>query len=168
MPGSRDSTCRRFRAASLASSVTGLAAIERLPEPKCDEFAVPDLAVGIYDWVVSFDHRQRRAWIIARGEDAESTIATISTALRRPTELTNWPRSEAVAIRSPDRPLANRPSVSSNFSRDEYEAAASRAIEHIRAGDVFQVNLSQCLLTPLVEHPLDLYGQLRACNPVPF
>jgi len=36
-------------------------AIERLPEPECYEFALPDLAVGVYDWVVTFDHARNRA-----------------------------------------------------------------------------------------------------------
>jgi para-aminobenzoate synthetase component 1 len=41
-------------------------------------------------------------------------------------------------------------------------------IEYIRAGDCYQVNLSQRLLAPLREHPLDLYGRLRTLNPAPF
>ena len=43
-----------------------------------------------------------------------------------------------------------------------------RAIEYVHAGDVFQVNLSQRLLAPLTEHPLELYGRLRKLNPAPF
>src|SRR5262249_6707029 len=41
--------------------------LERLPRPRCDEFQVPDLAVGFYDWVLAFDHVAGRAWIIATG-----------------------------------------------------------------------------------------------------
>src|SRR5271170_7841878 len=37
--------------------------IERLPRPRHDEFAVPDLAIGLYDWVIAFDHSENRAWI---------------------------------------------------------------------------------------------------------
>ena len=43
-----------------------------------------------------------------------------------------------------------------------------RVVEYIHAGDCFQVNLSQRLLAPLREHPLDLYGRLRELNPAPF
>ena len=143
-------------------------AIERLPEPEFDEFAVPDLAVGIYDWVVSFDHGSGRAWIVAHGDDAEVAVRTVMEALEAPTIMLNSPKSKRMAIRTASRPLPNHPSLLSNFTRDEYESAVSRTIEYIRAGDVFQVNLSQRLLTPLGEHPLDLYGRLRACNPAPF
>ncbi len=40
---------------------------ERLPRPRRDEFQTPDMAVGLYPWVVAFDHRQRRAWVISTG-----------------------------------------------------------------------------------------------------
>jgi para-aminobenzoate synthetase component 1 len=43
-----------------------------------------------------------------------------------------------------------------------------RVVEYIHAGDAFQVNLSQRLLAPLAEHPLELYGRLRTLNPAPF
>ena len=56
----------------------------------------------------------------------------------------------------------------SNFSRDEYLRAVERVIEYIRAGDVFQVNLSQRLLFPAREDPLALYLRLRQLNPAPF
>ena len=42
-----------------------------------------------------------------------------------------------------------------------------RAVEYVHAGDCFQVNLSQRLLAPLREHPLDLYGRLRELQPGP-
>ena len=41
--------------------------LERLPRPRFYDFAVPDLAVGLYDWVVSFDHQENRAWLISTG-----------------------------------------------------------------------------------------------------
>jgi para-aminobenzoate synthetase component 1 len=41
-------------------------------------------------------------------------------------------------------------------------------VEYIHAGDCFQINLSQRLLAPLREHPLELYGRLRQLNPAPF
>src|ERR671930_1276518 len=41
--------------------------LERLPRPRYDEFAVPDLAVGFYDWVIAFDHERQRAWLLSTG-----------------------------------------------------------------------------------------------------
>src|SRR2546425_8909063 len=42
-------------------------AVERLPWPRYEEFSIPTLAVGFYDWVVAFDHSARRAWLISTG-----------------------------------------------------------------------------------------------------
>jgi para-aminobenzoate synthetase component 1 len=41
--------------------------LERLPVPRLDEFEVPELAVGLYDWVIAFDHLANRAWIVSTG-----------------------------------------------------------------------------------------------------
>src|SRR4029079_16630926 len=75
------------------------------------------------------------------------------------------PRSPTLA---PQYPLPEFPGVTSNFSREQYEAAVRRGVEYIHAGDCSQVNLSQRLLAPLREHPLELYGRLRDLNPAPF
>src|SRR5262245_22264978 len=40
---------------------------ERLPEARYNEFGFPDVAVGWYDWVVSFDHAANRAWVLSSG-----------------------------------------------------------------------------------------------------
>jgi para-aminobenzoate synthetase component 1 len=69
---------------------------------------------------------------------------------------------------APRYPLPGYPGVTSNFSREGYVEAVARAVEYVHAGDCFQVNLSQRLLAPLREHPLDLYARLRALNPAPF
>src|SRR5438874_574766 len=48
-------------------------AVEHIPRARRDEFAAPDLAVGVYDWVVSFDHEQRRAWVVSTGFPQRTT-----------------------------------------------------------------------------------------------
>jgi para-aminobenzoate synthetase component 1 len=60
------------------------------------------------------------------------------------------------------------PGLTSSFSREEYLAAIEQAIEYIRAGDVFQVNLAQRLLHPATDDPVALYLRLRERNPATF
>jgi para-aminobenzoate synthetase component 1 len=50
--------------------------------------------------------------------------------------------------------------LTSTFSRDGYERAVARVIDYIRAGDVFQVNLSQRFTAPLHCTPHELYQRL--------
>ncbi len=56
----------------------------------------------------------------------------------------------------------------SNRSRDDFEAAVASAAEHIAAGDVFQLVLSQRLETRVTHDPFDLYRSLRMVNPSPY
>ena len=157
-------------------------AFERIPEPRADEFGFPDIATGTYDWVISFDHHSGRAWLLSTGfPDTEQELRAahasrrlrwvlkqFQTAPRSSGELTfpGSPVSESALV--PQYPLPGFPGVTSNFDRAGYEAAVARAVEYTHAGDCFQVNLSQRLLAPLREHPLDLYARLRTLNPAPF
>lgn len=58
--------------------------------------------------------------------------------------------------------------VRSNLTREEYMAKVERAKEYIRAGDIFQVVLSQRFQAPLAASPFDIYRSLRTVNPAPY
>jgi para-aminobenzoate synthetase component 1 len=154
--------------------------IERLPRPRFDEFETPDLAIGFYDWVVAFDHVQRRMWIVSTGLPETEPTRRRRHACQRLQMVKGWLMDRRTppptgVISGADRirpsslhPLPGLPGVFSNFDRAGYLAAARRAIEYIHAGDCFQVNLSQRLLHPASIAPLELYGRLRQRNPAPF
>ena len=153
---------------------------ERLPRPEHDEFELPVMQLGAYDWVLAWDHVDQRAWIIAHGWDGGTTesdrakaadrrIDAVLDALRidepdppRPSAMSN------VRITAPTHPVPGVDGVLSNFSREEYLQAVERVIEYIRAGDIYQANLSQRLMSPALGTPLSLYGRLRRRNPAPF
>ncbi len=158
---------------------------ERLPAPHCDEFRLPALAVGIYDWVIAWDHEQNRAWIISQGFPETDTALRADRAVRRlraVRESVNraaqrQPEKDELQIENCKlkianltrvRPAPGLPGLLSNFSRDEYLRTVERAIEYICAGDIFQVNLSQRLLYEQVDCALELYLRLRERNPAPF
>lgn len=154
--------------------------IESLPRPRWDEFALPDLAVGLYDWVIAFDHGSRRAWLIATGLPEATPERQRARAAARIAEVRRWlregPRQPAW---EPQRPLSEDnlcpqypvsllPRLTSNFDRAGYLATVRRAVEYVHAGDCFQVNIAQRLLHPAMWPPLELYGRLRERNPAPF
>lgn len=71
--------------------------------------------------------------------------------------------------RSIDRDSApDAENILSNFTRKAYCHAVQRAKDYIAAGDIFQVNLSQRLVTTWTSDPYQLYCRLRAANPAPF
>jgi anthranilate synthase component 1 len=74
------------------------------------------------------------------------------------------PHREAAA----EGTLPALPEPSSNMTREEYHAVVERAKEYIRAGDIFQVVLSQRFSLPFTLPPFALYRALRRLNPSPF
>jgi para-aminobenzoate synthetase component 1 len=154
--------------------------IERLPRPRFDEFETPDLAVGLYDWVLAFDHATDRAWLISTGLPETEPRRRRQRAARRLREVrhrlekaaSGCPRipqpNRQPATASPRYPVPGLGPVMSSFDRDRYLAAVRRAIEYVHAGDCFQVNIAQRLLYPQSEHPLELYARLRRQNAAPF
>ena len=152
---------------------------ERLTRPGHDEFQLPALSVGLYDWVIAWDHRADRAWLISQGfpettpsrrnDLAARRIAWVRERLRSGTTAARFQTSRLPAEGLAPRWIAPGPEgLLSNFSRDSYLRAVERVVQYIHAGDIFQSNLSQRLLYPLAEHPVDLYSRLRLCNPAPF
>ncbi|HEX3999607.1 MAG TPA: anthranilate synthase component I family protein [Pirellulales bacterium] len=168
--------------------------LERLPPPRCDEFEIPTMAMGLYDLVVAFDHFEGRAWIISQGFPEIESPARRRRARGRAQQFRQLLETSQIGSR-PDRArspnsrreidaarLAPQFSIderfagdavrgarlTSNFSPERYIATVARAIEYIRAGDIFQVNLSQRLLCPATDDSVSLYLRLRERNPAPM
>jgi len=159
------------------------AALERVPRPRYDDLAVPDLLLGVYDWVIAWDHQAGRAWLISTGipekgaaqdRRAASRLAFVRERLTRDARCemrdasVRIPSPVSRILAAPSYPVPDIPGVRSNFTRAGYFDAVARVIEYIRAGDIFQANLSQRLEAPLGDTPLALYDRLRQRNPAPF
>ena len=150
---------------------------ERLPAAPFDEFRMPALQIGLYDWVLSWDHQQNRAWVICHsfveGSRAETRRSAVLSRLSETQKsVPSPPGGEGMRLNeenlAPQFPLAGCPGVTSDFSRDDYLRAVERVREYIFAGDIFQANLSQRLLVESSESPLAIYKRLRKCNAAPF
>jgi para-aminobenzoate synthetase component I len=76
----------------------------------------------------------------------------------------------AAAVHERPLPPAALPALRSNFTPDEYQAAVARVIEYIRAGDVFQVNLSQRFAVQINQPagPRQIYARLAAKTPAAY
>jgi len=162
------------------------AQLERIPRPRYDDLAIPDVMLGLYDWVIAWDHQTERAWVISTGIPDQGT-AREERAVRRlafvKERLTvrrsdGWTGSDRTATRlpvyssirpaAPSYPVPDVPGLRSNFTRAGYLDAVARVIEYVYAGDIFQANLSQRLEAPLAGTPFELYRRLRRRNPAPF
>jgi para-aminobenzoate synthetase component 1 len=156
--------------------------LERIARPHHDEFAIPALAMGLYDVVLAFDHHDHRAWLISQGFPETEPSRRERHARNRIEQFQRWlaePWSGITPQRAVAEPLAGNelaPSFTvpgpaglvSNFSADAFRAAVQRAIDYIHSGDIFQVNLAQRLLFPAAGDALSLYLRLRQRNPATF
>ncbi len=139
--------------------------LERLPEPAEAE-AVPEIVLGFYDTVLAFDHLEGRARLISTGRPETDPAARRRRAEARAEffekRLARPPRPRAASSTS----LDFRPTV----DRATHESRAAAAIEHVLAGDVFQVNIAHRFVADLPEgfDRLAFHGVLRRVNPAPF
>jgi anthranilate synthase component I len=141
-----------------------------LPEPPEDDLKLPEMIFMIMGLLVVFDHRYRRVKIVANAflDEHENANAAYHAAEQRI-------RDALARLASPARlPLidaqkaVSQLSVRSNTTREKFEAAVLKAKEHIRAGDAFQIVLSQRFETEFTGDPLKLYRCLRLVNPSPY
>ena len=168
---------------------------ERLPRAAHDELQIPDAWIGVYDWVIAWDHEADRAWVISQGFPETETEARKQRAAARLADVTavlrGWPGLErgtsetpapsamsapalpSQAQSSPGHPverfaLPGDSGITSDFDRDGYLRTVERVIEYIHAGDIFQANLSQRLLGQWAGSSVELYQSLRESNPATF
>src|SRR5437879_7295887 len=58
------------------------AMLERIPRPRYDDLAIPDVVLGLYDWVIAWDHQGQRAWVISTGIPEQGTARAERAAER--------------------------------------------------------------------------------------
>lgn len=122
-----------------------------------DDVATPEVAIGIYDWAVVVDHLQQRSWLVGQGRD--------------PKTLDEWDRLQELvsgqAVTS-HAPLQVQSEVVSSLDRNLYDAAFAAIKDYIRAGDCYQVNLTQRFSVQVSGSGWSAYELLREANPAPF
>lgn len=143
---------------------------ERLPNAPKDDRGLPDLLFGLYDTMVIFDHVQKTILVISHAhvdrdglqngyENACARIEQTIDLLAQPTPA----KIGHIAVSGdPTREFR------SNFTKEGFEHAVEASKEYIRAGDIFQVVLSQRLDVDTQTDPFNIYRSLRIVNPSPF
>src|ERR1041385_4282661 len=141
-----------------------------LPDPPEDDLELPEMTFMIMGLLVVFDHRYRRVKIVANAflddhDDPGAGYAAAEKKIREATEkLSSATHLTLIDAQVRVPALATR----SNTTQEKFEAAVLKAKEHIRAGDAFQIVLSQRFETDFCGDPLKLYRCLRLVNPSPY
>jgi anthranilate synthase component 1 len=145
--------------------------VEHLPNPPPDDRKLPDLCFALYDRMVIFDHLNKTIAVVAHAHvDAGDPARSYHEACARVDKLVERLQQGVADLQLTDiSPLGDvHRSCPSNFAPGAFETAISKCKEYIKAGDIFQVVLSQRFRTETRARPFDIYRTLRVVNPSPF
>lgn len=145
--------------------------LESIGDDTKDDLHLPDCVLMFFDRLLAFDHLHHQIHIIAAADvSAESPRKAYDRALRDIAVLEKKLASglSPRIFQKRSAKARGKLRVHSRISRKKLEESVERAKEYIRAGDIFQVVVSQRLdFTPQVA-PFDIYRSLRAVNPSPY
>jgi len=163
----------------------------RLPRKAHNDLELPDCVVGFYDSLVVFDHQLGTTWVIATGLDQSGSrdsgraagqlkfwFERLSASSGQQ-QIPDLPRSPGIPegtaalgktfpLESIDGDLASSSGIVSNVSRPGFIELVRRAQAYIRAGDVYQVNLSHRLSAPCPDSGIAFFRSLTDLSPAPF
>ena len=144
--------------------------VEHLPDAPPDARNLPDAVVNVIGSLVAFDHWRQRLYVLESvstvGADIDSAYAAATARI----DETVARLARPLPYSPVEPPVAGEtvPDVESSLPNGAYQRAVEVAKEHVRAGDIFQVVLSQRFDVPLEAEPYDVYRVLRQVNPSPY
>jgi anthranilate synthase component 1 len=147
--------------------------VERLPDMPLDDRHLPDAVLSVIGSLAAFDHWRQRVYLIesvpvADLASAELDAAYAAAVSRIDDAVAALARPLPYAPVAPPDASEDLPLVRSTIGGELYEQAVEVAKEYIRAGDIFQVVLSQRYDLDLDADPYDVYRVLRQVNPSPY
>ncbi|GLT89167.1 hypothetical protein SLE2022_071630 [Rubroshorea leprosula] len=140
-----------------------------------DDRNLADIHLGLYKDVIVFDHVEKRVYIIhwVRLDQNSSAKQAYDEGMKHLDKLAsrlqdaNLPKLSAGSVNLPTRQFGAS-LKKSNMTSDKYKKAVLQAKEHIQAGDIFQIVLSQRFERRTFADPFEIYRSLRVVNPSPY
>ena len=148
--------------------------VERLPSVPPDDLQLPDAVLLVVGDLAVFDHWRQRVSLISSayvrpGATDDELDRAYDLAAERIDELArDGARALDEPVVEPPDPTAPLPEVVRTVAARAFTDAVAVAKEHILAGDIFQVVLSQRFDFDLGAEPFDAYRSLRQVNPSPY
>ncbi len=143
--------------------------VEELPDNNPRQIDSWDACFMFTERLLIFDNMRQKVKVVCNvhlqdGADpqaaylqAQQQIEQLIAQLRRP-----------LAADNPPPGGDGKQELAANFSKADFKAAVEQCKEYIRAGDIFQVVISQRFSCPLQVDPFDIYRALRTINPSPY
>ncbi|KAG9450893.1 hypothetical protein H6P81_010858 [Aristolochia fimbriata] len=140
-----------------------------------DDRNLPDVHLGLYDDVVVFDHVEKKAYVIhwvrldryssveKAYEDGQNRLELLVSRVQN----IDPPKLPAGSVKLRTNAFGHS-LKNSSMTSDAYKKAVMQAKEHIMAGDIFQIVLSQRFERRTFADPFEVYRALRIVNPSPY
>ncbi|HDU6301086.1 TPA: aminodeoxychorismate synthase component 1 [Klebsiella aerogenes] len=123
---------------------------ERLPAQAQADIALPEMAVGIYDWALIVDHQRQQVSLLSY-DNPQQRLQWLESQTRQP--------AESFSLTS---------SWQSNMSRQQYGEKFRQVQAYLRSGDCYQVNLAQRFQARYRGDEWQAFCKLNAVNRAPF
>ncbi|MCG9582301.1 aminodeoxychorismate synthase component 1 [Vibrio tubiashii] len=123
--------------------------VERMPSLAKQDLVTPDMAIGLYDWALIVDHKEKSAYVV--GSDTEEKWQWLTAQQEN--------KVEAFALRG---------DWQSNMTKASYSSKFAQVQEYLRSGDCYQINLAQRFSAPYQGCEWQAYQKLEDVNQGPF
>lgn len=145
--------------------------LEQLPETTVDDLQLPEMAFLLATDIAVLDHDDGTVLLVANAVNWDDRDERVDEAWRDAVRRLDRMTAE-LAAPTPSSVASYEPAVvaehRSATPKEDFLAAVERVKEEIRAGEAFQVVISQRFSTPTTAEPVDVYRILRRDNPSPY
>ncbi|MBI1352401.1 MAG: anthranilate synthase component I [Actinomycetales bacterium] len=144
---------------------------ERVPDDNTDQLHIPDIGFLLATDLAVLDHADGSVLLIANAINYDASDARVDEAWQDAVARLDRMQAQLagdVPVRLSTYDHASAVEVESYTRYQDYLDQVERAKEYIRAGDAFQIVLSQRFTASCAASALDVYRILRATNPSPY
>lgn len=146
---------------------------EQLSDAPPNDRDLPDLSFAFYDRMVIFDNVSKTMTVVVMtrvGRDESQWSSQYQEACDLVDQTVDQLSSTNHNLLPADIELSSQPEIEfrSNFEQSQFENAVEKCVDYIRAGDIFQVVISQRLAVNISANAFEIYRTLRVVNPSPF
>src|SRR6478735_10077106 len=144
---------------------------ERLPELAKDDLELPELSMLLATDLAVLDHAEGTVVLIANAVNYDDSDEGVDESYADAVARLDAMTADLAQAAPPSAAVLDddaAPAYTSNRTREDYMGAVERAKEEIRAGEAFQIVVSQRFEMPTAATALDIYRVLRRSNPSPY
>ncbi|MDP2917353.1 MAG: anthranilate synthase component I [Dehalococcoidia bacterium] len=141
---------------------------EELPSPESDPLGLPESLFMLVDTMLVFDHVMHKIKVLSLARLDGDVDSAYQEAVKKIDDLVDRLSQPLPSTSSHRQSGLPAQKLSSNMSREGFQAKVRKAKQYITAGEAIQVVLSQRLSQPTEASPFEIYRALRTINPSPY